>query len=412
MIDSPGHVEFSSEVSSALRLTDGALILIDVLEGVSAQTYTVIKQAFEEKVRSVLILNKIDRLFNELDMNADGVYKHLTIIIEQVNAILSGLISTDIQNTSEKNSEQPEALPFTSSGVPSTPPVAQSLSSLNTNAAEGISLEEDLLENYENQLYFAPEKGNVIFCSAMDCWAFRLLDFARIFAKKLNCNEKAIGRFLWGDFYLNPKSKRVYDKPQNKGQNPIFVDFVMQNIWNIYDKVKSKDEQKVLSIFKSLQIAPPSSISSLLQRDPQKILLFLMNNWLPIETTILQAAIRLLPSPPVAQKSRLEQLSRKLFKVTKTEEERENEKAKIDKGEGEGVGVEEGAGTIGEKNILNEETKEKNNDELYQLKESVAGCEGGGDKPVVIFISKMIAVPKENINERGLSKKKIKIKEK
>ena len=43
LIDSPGHVDFSNEVSSALRLSDGALILVDVNQGVEPQTHTVIK---------------------------------------------------------------------------------------------------------------------------------------------------------------------------------------------------------------------------------------------------------------------------------------------------------------------------------------------------------------------------------
>ena len=68
LIDSPGHVDFSHEVSSALRLSDGALVLVDVNEGISSQTHTVIKQAWAEKVKMCLVLNKIDKLIVEREM--------------------------------------------------------------------------------------------------------------------------------------------------------------------------------------------------------------------------------------------------------------------------------------------------------------------------------------------------------
>ena len=48
LIDSPGHVDFSSEVSTAVRLCDGAIIVVDVVEGVQPQTEVVIKQAWLE----------------------------------------------------------------------------------------------------------------------------------------------------------------------------------------------------------------------------------------------------------------------------------------------------------------------------------------------------------------------------
>ncbi|KAF6032979.1 eef2 [Bugula neritina] len=75
LIDSPGHVDFSSEITAALRVTDGALVVVDCVTGVCVQTETVLKQAIAERIKPVLFMNKMDRAFLEIQLEAEDMYQ-------------------------------------------------------------------------------------------------------------------------------------------------------------------------------------------------------------------------------------------------------------------------------------------------------------------------------------------------
>ena len=103
LIDSPGHVDFSSDVSTAVRLCDGALVVVDAVEGVCIQTQAVLRQAWEERVKPCLVINKVDRLINEVFLTPLEAFHHLRQIIERVNALVSQLSNADAFAKAEMN---------------------------------------------------------------------------------------------------------------------------------------------------------------------------------------------------------------------------------------------------------------------------------------------------------------------
>jgi elongation factor 2 len=91
MIDTPGHVDFGGDVTRAMRAVDGALVLVDAVEGTMPQTETVLRQALKEQVRPVLFINKVDRLINELKVDEMEMQIRLGRVIDKVNKLIKGM---------------------------------------------------------------------------------------------------------------------------------------------------------------------------------------------------------------------------------------------------------------------------------------------------------------------------------
>lgn len=306
LIDSPGHVDFSSEVSTASRLCDGAVVLVDVVEGVCSQTVTVLRQTWIEHMKPILVINKMDRLITELKMSPDEAYLHLSKLLEQVNAVLGSFFQGERMEEDLHWRERVEER------------VAAAAERAERDAAGNIGNSESVMtgatgefkEKDDEDLYFAPEKNNVIFSSAVDNWAFTVRQFASLYEKRLGLRRNDREKVLWGDFYLDPKTKKVLGAKHLKGRalKPIFVQLVLKKIWAVYEATTGGDKGRgdpamTEKITKSLNITLPLYIAR--SRDPRAILTTLFAAWLPLSTALLVSVVESLPSPSVAQAGRL-----------------------------------------------------------------------------------------------------------
>ena len=84
-VDTPGHPNFSDEVSAGLRLTDNVLLVVDVLEGVTTYGIRLIESALKQRKPLILVINKLDRLVLEVKLPpADGYHK-IKMTMDEVN---------------------------------------------------------------------------------------------------------------------------------------------------------------------------------------------------------------------------------------------------------------------------------------------------------------------------------------
>lgn len=238
----------------------------------------------------------MDRLITELQLSPSEAYHHISQLIEQVNAVMGSFYASERMEDDLRWREARE----------------KRLAERAEREAAGDAPEGDgdadaeYEEREDEDLYFSPERGNVLFASAMDGWAFRLGKFARLYADKLGVKEGNLRKALWGDWFLDPKTKRVVGRKALNGRplKPLFVQFVLENIWRVYNTVlDGYNPDAVSKIVTALNIrVAPRDIKS---KDTRNLLHIIMQQWLPLSTATFQAVVDVIPPPNAAQAVRI-----------------------------------------------------------------------------------------------------------
>ncbi|OMO98297.1 hypothetical protein COLO4_14020 [Corchorus olitorius] len=340
LIDSPGHMDFCSEVSTAARLSDGGLILVDAVEGVHIQTHAVLRQAWIEKVTPCLVLNKIDRLICELKLSPMEAYNRLLRIVHEVNSIMSTY-------KSEKYLSDVDSILAAPSGEVSD----EHLESIEDD-------EEDT---------FQPQKGNVAFVCALDGWGFTINEFAEFYASKLGASAAALQKALWGPRYFIRKTNMIVGKKGlgvGSKARPMFVQFVLEPLWEVYKAALEPDGDKGMleKVIKTFNLSvPPRELQN---KDPKILLQAIMSRWLPLSDAVLSMVVKCMPDPIAAQSLRISRLLPK--------------REILDKGVDSDV--------LAEADLV---------------RKSVEACDSSPEAPCIAFVSKMFAVPTKMLPLRG-----------
>lgn len=184
VFDTPGHVNFTDEVTAAMRMVDGVVLFIDAAEGVMLNTERLLKHAIQEKLALTICINKIDRLILELKLPPQDAYFKLKHIVDEINGLLT----------------------------------------LHGNSAENPIL--------------SPITGNVCFASSLYGLCFTLKSFAKLYSdtyEGVNCKEFA--RRLWGDIYFNSKTRTFSKKAAHSSAQRSFVEFILEPLYKLFAQV-------------------------------------------------------------------------------------------------------------------------------------------------------------------------------
>lgn len=265
VLDTPGHVNFSDEVTAAYRAADGVVLVVDAVEGVLMNTGKLAKHAIVENLPIVLVVAKVDRLLLELKLPPADAYFKLAHIVQEVNALIAA---------------------HTPGGVPTS---GGSSSSNSSAAGErgGVA----------RQRVLDPAAGNVLFAGCAQGWTFSLESFARVYASRsggAGIDPAAFAARLWGDVYFNPATRKFQRKPHASGAPRSFVQFVLEPLYKLYSRVLGEGAETLSATLRELRIPHRRSELSI---DPAPLLKLVLSRFLGTPSGFADMVVRHLPSP-------------------------------------------------------------------------------------------------------------------
>jgi U5 small nuclear ribonucleoprotein component len=252
VFDTPGHVNFSDEVTASMRLADGVCVFIDAAEGVMLNTERVIKQAVQEKLAVTVCINKIDRLILELKLPPQDAYYKLRHIVEEVNGLIS-LYSED-------------------------------------ETIQGLS----------------PIQGNVCFASSQYGACFTLKSFAALYNSTYgNINVNEFARRLWGDIYFNSKTRKFSKKPPHGSAQRSFVEFILEPLYKLFAHVVGDVDTCLPGLCQELGVRLTKEESKM---NIRPLLRLICSRFLGNFTGFTDMCVQHIPSPIENSKSKVDQI--------------------------------------------------------------------------------------------------------
>lgn len=251
ILDTPGHVNFVDEVAASLRLVDGVVLVVDVVEGVRANTEQIIKYAVLENLPMVLVVNKFDRLILELKLPPNDAYFKLKHVIEEVNFVI-----------------------------------------------------EKVLPGRGESRRLSPEKGNVAFaCSSMG-WCFTLPSFTKMYAKRHpKLDASGFAERLWGDIFFNPRSRKFTRRAVEEKAKRSFVSFILEPIYKLYSHTISESPEDLKATLALLNIELKSSQ---LKSDANVLLHLVCEQFFGLAGGFVDMVVQHVPSPVEGARQKLE----------------------------------------------------------------------------------------------------------